>query len=93
MRVKPRFKRPYIYHDDALRLPSQAGISVSHREGNHFVWASDYAGEVVTAFLLTFDDSLNDTRVVGSEVHEAVGYACLYRCQWAYCQRGGEALK
>lgn len=65
-------------HDDALGLPGETGISISHGERNHFIGAGDDTGELVTAFILAFDDGLYNARMVGPEVDKAVGDTCLY---------------
>lgn len=59
-------------YDDGLRTVGQAGISVSHGEGDHFIGTGDDAWEGVRRFTLAFDHGLQDAGVVGAQVHEAV---------------------
>ena len=43
----------------------------------YLIRTGDDARELTLLFILTFDNGFNDTWMIGSQVHEAMGYAGL----------------
>lgn len=59
----------------ALGLASDAGVAISHREGDHFVGACYDVRELALLFNLALGNGFDDGGMVGAEIDEAVRHA------------------
>ena len=64
----------------ALGLARDAGITIGHGEGDHFVGACCDARELALLLNLALGDRFDDGGMVGAEIDEAIGDAQFPEC-------------